>query len=175
MPRHRFDPVAFVFGAVFVAAGLIVLAGGELIDEGRALIPAGLIALGVALLVHVGRRGRPPAPAGAVAPHAPQVADDRDLDALFAPVDDALADWDRANAGATPADIAAPVTDATDDADVTDASDGTDVDSTDASDATDVDITEVDPSGTDATPTNPEVDVTEVVDPTERYPRREPE
>jgi hypothetical protein len=159
VPRHRFDPLAFVFGAVFVAAGLIVLAGGELIDEGRALIPAGLIALGVALLVHVGRRGRPPAPAGAV---APQVADDRDLDALFAPIDDALADWDRANAGATPADAAAPVTDATDTTDVTDA---TEVDATDATDAT----------GPDATPTDPEADVTEVVDPTERYPRREPE
>jgi hypothetical protein len=156
VPRHRFDPLAFVFGAVFVAAGLIVLAGGELIDEGRALIPAGLIALGVALLVHVGRRGRPPAPAGAV---APQVADDRDLDALFAPIDDALADWDRANAGATPADAAAPVTDATDTTDVTDA---TEVDATDA-------------TGPDATPTDPEADVTEVVDPTERYPRREPE
>jgi hypothetical protein len=182
VPRHRFDPVAFVFGAVFVAAGLIVLAGGELIDEGRALIPAGLIALGVALLVHVGRRGRPPAPAGAVAPHAPQVADDRDLDALFAPVDDALADWDRANPAATPADAAAPVTDASDDTDVAatdasevDATDATEVDATDATDATDVDITDVDPSGPDATPTDPEVDVTEVVDPTERYPRREPE
>jgi hypothetical protein len=179
VPRHRFDPLAFVFGAVFVAAGLIVLAGGELIDEGRALIPAGLIALGVALLVHVGRRGRPPAPAGAV---APQVADDRDLDALFAPIDDALADWDRANAGATPADAAAPVTDATDTTDVTDA---TEVDATDATDATEVDVpevdgtdadvTDVDPTGPDATPTDPEADVTEVVDPTERYPRREPE
>ena len=67
VPRHRFDPVALVFGAVFVAAGLIVLAGGELIDEGRALVPAGLIALGVALLVHVTRRARPSAPAAAVA------------------------------------------------------------------------------------------------------------
>jgi hypothetical protein len=181
VPRHRFDPVAFVFGAVFVAAGLIVLAGGELIDEGRALIPAGLIALGVALLVHVGRRGRPPAPAGAVAPHMPQVADDRDLDALFAPVDDALADWDRANPAATPADAAAPATDASDDTDVTaTATDATDVDASDATevdatDATDVDITDVDPTGPDATPTDPEVDVTEVVDPTERYPGREPE
>jgi hypothetical protein len=191
--------VAFVFGAVFVAAGLIVLAGGELIDEGRALIPAGLIALGVALLVHVGRRGRPPAPAGAV---APQVADDRDLDALFAPIDDALADWDRANAAATPADAAAPATDATEvdatkvdgtdgtevDATEVDGTDGTEVDATDATkvdvpevdgtdgtDATEVDITEVDPTGPDATPTDPEADVNEVVDPTERYPRREPE
>jgi hypothetical protein len=67
VPRHRFDPVALVFGIVFVAAGVIVLAGGELIDEGRALVPAGLIALGIAVLVHVGRRPRPSAPAGTAA------------------------------------------------------------------------------------------------------------
>lgn len=169
MPRHRFDPVALVFGAVFVAAGVIVLAGGELTEEGRALIPAGLIALGVALLVHVGRRGRPPAPAGSVAPPPPRIADDRDLDALFAPVDDALADWDRANAGADIADADVPATPGTDATEV---------------DPTQVDITEVDPPGPDAGPTDPEadaaptdpdVDVTEVVDPTEQYPRREPE
>jgi hypothetical protein len=175
VPRHRFDPVAFVFGAVFVAAGLIVLAGGELIDEGRALIPAGLIALGVALLVHVGRRGRPPAPAGAVGPPAPQVADDRDLDALFAPVDDALADWDRANAGATLTDAGAPATDTTE-VDITEV-DATEVVAT-GPEPTPTDP-EPDPAPTDpepdATPTDPEVDVTEVVDPTERYPRREPE
>jgi len=169
VPRHRFDPVALVFGAVFVAAGVIVLAGGELTEEGRALIPAGLIALGVALLVHVGRRGRPPAPAGSVAPPPPRIADDRDLDALFAPVDDALADWDRANAGADIADADVPATPGTDATEV---------------DPTQVDITEVDPPGPDAGPTDPEadaaptdpdVDVTEVVDPTEQYPRREPE
>jgi hypothetical protein len=161
--------VALVFGAVFVAAGVIVLAGGELTEEGRALIPAGLIALGVALLVHVGRRGRPPAPAGSVAPPPPRIADDRDLDALFAPVDDALADWDRANAGADIADADVPATPGTDATEV---------------DPTQVDITEVDPPGPDAGPTDPEadaaptdpdVDVTEVVDPTEQYPRREPE
>jgi hypothetical protein len=48
-----------VFGLVFAAAGTIVLSGGELIDEGRPLIPAGLIALGVALLAQVVRRARP--------------------------------------------------------------------------------------------------------------------
>ncbi|MGH9193853.1 MAG: hypothetical protein ACRDZ0_15445 [Acidimicrobiales bacterium] len=150
MPRHRFDPVALVFGAVFVAAGAIVLAGGELIDEGRALVPAGLIALGVALLVHVGRRASPSTPAGAVADHAPPVASDRDLDALFAPIDDALADWDRAH---PPSEV-----------DIT------------QTDAPPTDPTEVDAPSTDAPPTDPtEVDVTEVVDPTERYPRREPE
>lgn len=141
--RHRFDPVALVFGAVFVAGGAIVLAGGELIEEGRALVPAGLIALGVALLVHVGRRPRPSTLAGAAAEPMPGVASDRDLDALFAPVDDALADWDRTHAGVDPT----------------------------GGDPTATDPTEPDVAATDAT----DVDVTEVVDPTERYPRPEPE
>jgi hypothetical protein len=56
---HRVNPVALVFGLVFAAAGAIVLSGGELIDEGQPLIAAGLIALGVALLVQVVRRARP--------------------------------------------------------------------------------------------------------------------
>ncbi|HEY6416562.1 MAG TPA: hypothetical protein VIX41_10005, partial [Acidimicrobiales bacterium] len=159
VPRHRFEPVAFVFGAVFVAAGVIVLAGGELTEEGRALVPTGLIALGVALLVHVGRRGRPPAPAGPVATPAARV-DDQDLDDLFAPVDDALADWDRANAAAGPADASAPAIPGTEATNV---------------DATQVDITEVQATEPDGTPADPEADVTEVVDPTERYPEREPE
>ncbi len=58
MIRHRFNPIALVLGLVFAAAGIIVLSGGELIDEGAPLVPAGLIALGVALLVQVGRRAR---------------------------------------------------------------------------------------------------------------------
>jgi hypothetical protein len=169
VPRHRFEPVALVFGAVFVAAGLIVLAGGELTEEGRALVPAGLIALGVALLVHVGRRGRPPAPAGPVAPLPPRV-DDRDLDDLFAPVDDALADWDRANAAAGTADASAPATPDTDATSV----DATEVDLTDVQ-ATEPEVTEAEVTEADATPADPEPDVTEVVDPTERYPGREPE
>jgi len=172
VPRHRFDPVALVFGAVFVAGGTIVLAGGELIEEGRALVPAGLIALGVALLVHVGRRARPPAPAGAVAEPTPRVASDRDLDTLFAPVDDALADWERTHAGVdtTATDTTATDTTATDPT-ATDptATDPTEPDATDV-DTTDVDVTEVDTTPTDAT----DVDATEVVDPTERYPRPEP-
>jgi hypothetical protein len=174
VPRHRFEPVALVFGAVFVAAGLIVLAGGELTEEGRALVPAGLIALGVALLVHVGRRGRPPAPAGPVAPLPPRV-DDRDLDDLFAPVDDALADWDRANAAAGTADASAPATPDTDatNVDATQA-DLTQVDVTQV-DATEVEATEPEVTEADTTPADPEPDVTEVVDPTERYPGREPE
>ncbi|MGH9290741.1 MAG: hypothetical protein ACRD0V_21000 [Acidimicrobiales bacterium] len=146
MPRHRFDPVALVFGAVFVAAGSIVLAGGELIEEGRALVPAGLIALGVALLVHVGRRARPSA---TVPQTTPGVAGDQDFDALFAPVDDARTDWDRTH----------PSTGPTPEADVTQA-----------------DVTETDATATGATEADAtDVDATEVVDPTERYPRPEPE
>jgi hypothetical protein len=150
--RHRFDPVALVFGVVFVAAGSIVLAGGELIEEGRALVPAGLIALGIALLVHVGRRARPSA---TVPQTTPGVAGDQDFDALFAPVDDALADWDRTH----------PSTGPTPEADVTQA----DLTKTDA---TETDATPTDATPTDATKTNAtETDATEVVDPTERYPR----
>lgn len=161
MPRHAFDPVALVLGAVFVAAGAIVLAGGELITDGRALVPLGLIALGVALLVHVGRRVRPPAPAGPVPEPVPHVAGDRDLDTLLAPVDDALADWERTHAGADATEV-----------------DPTEVDPT-REDATEVvDPTEVDPTDADvgATPAEPaDADATEVVDPTLRYPRSEPE
>jgi hypothetical protein len=184
VPRHRFDPVALVFGAVFVAAGLIVLAGGELIEEGRALVPAGLIALGVAVLVQVGRRSRPPAPAGTAAPPASSDVGDRDLDALFAPVDDTLADWDREHAATDPAMAGTDV-------DVTLADWDREHAATDPAKAgTDVDVTEVEATGPDATPTDPEPDATEpdasepdasepdateVVDPTERYPRSEPE
>jgi hypothetical protein len=49
--KHPFDPVALVFGLVFAAAGVIVMTGGRLIDEGRVLAPLGLVALGVGLLL----------------------------------------------------------------------------------------------------------------------------
>jgi hypothetical protein len=91
--RHRFDPVALVFGVVFVSAGLIVLGSGQLIDEGRALVPAGLIALGVALLVHVGRWMRP-APRVATPERPASVTSDTDIDRLFAPVDEELVRWE---------------------------------------------------------------------------------
>ena len=61
--RHRFDPVSFVLGVMAVAAGLIVLGGGSLLEDATVLFPAGLIALGVAILLQVGaRREEPPAP-----------------------------------------------------------------------------------------------------------------
>jgi hypothetical protein len=49
-----------VFGGLALAAGFVVLAGGSLTDEARVLLPAGLIALGVALLVKVAGRTSPP-------------------------------------------------------------------------------------------------------------------
>lgn len=55
MTRHPFDPVALVFGLAFAAAGIIVMTGGELIDEGRVLVPLGLVALGVGLLFRPAR------------------------------------------------------------------------------------------------------------------------
>jgi hypothetical protein len=55
--RHPFDPVTFVLGSLAVAAGLIVLAGGDLVDSARVLLPCGLVAFGLAVLVKLG--GRP--------------------------------------------------------------------------------------------------------------------
>jgi hypothetical protein len=57
--RHPFDPVSLVFGLAFAAAAIIVLAGGELVDDGQILLPATLLGLGVALLVQNARRPRP--------------------------------------------------------------------------------------------------------------------
>ena len=93
MAEHRFDPVAFVFGGLALAAGTIVLAGGELTEEGRVLLPLGLITLGIAVLISVLRRD--PRVAAAFDPPAdpPIGADHSDLDDLFAPVDDVLATW----------------------------------------------------------------------------------
>jgi hypothetical protein len=56
--RHSFDPVTFVLGSLALAAGLIVLAGGELIANARLLLPLGLIAFGLAVLVKLGGRHR---------------------------------------------------------------------------------------------------------------------
>jgi hypothetical protein len=51
---HPFDPVSFVLGLPAVASGLIVLAGGNLIEQARILLPLGLIAFGIAVLVRLG-------------------------------------------------------------------------------------------------------------------------
>ena len=177
VPRHRFEPVALVFGAVFVAAGLIVLAGGELTEEGRALVPAGLIALGVALLVHVGRRAVRPRPD----PWPRPARSTTGTSTTSSPPSTARSptgiertpqrDCGRQCSRATP-DTGATQTDLTQ-VDATQA-DLTQVDVTQV-DATEVEATEPDVTEADTTPADPEPDVTEVVDPTERYPRREPE
>ena len=60
--RHRFDPVSFVLGVMAVTAGLIVLGGGSLLDDATVLFPAGLIVLGVAILLQVGARREEPDP-----------------------------------------------------------------------------------------------------------------
>jgi hypothetical protein len=56
--RHPFDPVAFVLGSLALAAGLIVLGGGELVGHARVLVPLGLIAFGLAVLVKLSARAR---------------------------------------------------------------------------------------------------------------------
>ena len=53
MDRHPFEPVSFIVGLVFTLAAVIVLAEGRLIDEGRVLLPLGLIALGFAFLLRL--------------------------------------------------------------------------------------------------------------------------
>jgi hypothetical protein len=46
--------VSFVLGLMAVASGLIVLAGGNLVEQARILLPLGLIAFGIAVLVRLG-------------------------------------------------------------------------------------------------------------------------
>jgi hypothetical protein len=77
MRRHGFDAISLVFGLVFGAAGIIVLAGGSLAHDGELLLPATLVGLGVALLVQNALRSR-------TAP----VVRHRDLDTAEAPIDD---------------------------------------------------------------------------------------
>jgi hypothetical protein len=48
--EHEFDGISLVFGLLFAATGLIVLLDGDLLDQGRFLVPVGLFALGFALL-----------------------------------------------------------------------------------------------------------------------------
>ena len=58
MDRHPFDPVTFVLGSLALAAGVIVLAGGEVVDNARLLLPCALVAFGLAVLVKLGGRAR---------------------------------------------------------------------------------------------------------------------
>lgn len=56
MDRHPFDPISLVFGVVFTIAGILLLSGAEVSDEGRFLLPLGLIGLGIAVLVQARSR-----------------------------------------------------------------------------------------------------------------------
>ena len=60
MDRHPFDPISFVFGAIFVAAGLVLLTG----DADSLTLPwvGPLVAVGLAALVIFAVRPRRPAP-----------------------------------------------------------------------------------------------------------------
>ena len=59
MSRHPLDAVSLVLGVVFTIAGIILLTGGEIIDEGRFLFPLGLIGLGVAVIIQASNRAHP--------------------------------------------------------------------------------------------------------------------
>jgi hypothetical protein len=61
--RHPFDPISLVFGLLLGTAGMIVLLGGSLADDGAFLAPVGLIALGLALLYQARHRRDPSEPA----------------------------------------------------------------------------------------------------------------
>jgi small-conductance mechanosensitive channel len=65
MDRHPFDPISLVFGLVFLAAGLIAVFDGSIVDDGAFLLPLGLIGLGLAVVLQnqlrqqSGRKGGP--------------------------------------------------------------------------------------------------------------------
>ena len=60
MDRHAFDPTSFIFGAIFVAAGLVLLSGDA---ESLALQWVGpVVAVGLAALVVFAVRPRRPVP-----------------------------------------------------------------------------------------------------------------
>ena len=50
MKRHPFDPISFIFGALLLALGLVVLAGDTTRLLGAWLAPAVIIGVGMLLL-----------------------------------------------------------------------------------------------------------------------------
>ena len=58
MTRHRFDPLSFIFGALFVAVAAVGLIDRQLVTvtDLRWVAPGLLVALGALLLVLSGRR-----------------------------------------------------------------------------------------------------------------------
>jgi len=75
MRRHDFDALSFIFGLLFVAAGLALL-GGTAIRDGLALPWAGpVVAIGLGILIAIAARPRsddadPSGPAHEDAPEA---------------------------------------------------------------------------------------------------------
>jgi len=58
MAKHDFDPISLVFGLILCVAGIIAVSGGSIVDDGQWLLPAGLIGLGLALMLQVRRRSQ---------------------------------------------------------------------------------------------------------------------
>lgn len=82
MTRHRFDPLSFIFGALFVVVAAVGLIDRELLTVGdlRWIAPGLLVATGALLLVLSGRRtGGSPEPVGTT---SDQVEPDRDAVAV---------------------------------------------------------------------------------------------
>ncbi|MEO8511711.1 MAG: hypothetical protein ABI534_10800 [Chloroflexota bacterium] len=61
MKLHRFDAVSFVFGAIFVALGLLVTLGESSSLLSAWLVPAVVIGLGLLLLLAAWQGSRPSA------------------------------------------------------------------------------------------------------------------
>ena len=59
MKLHRFDAVSFVFGALFVGIGLLVMLGGSSGLLSAWLVPGVLIGLGVLVLAAAWQGSRP--------------------------------------------------------------------------------------------------------------------
>lgn len=67
MTRHRFDPLSFIFGALFVMVAAVGLIDRELlsVSDLRWIAPGLLVATGALLLVLSGRRSGSAGPVGA--------------------------------------------------------------------------------------------------------------
>jgi hypothetical protein len=79
--RHRFDPLSFLFGAVFLAVGLTFLLSGEFPEIRPSRIwPAAMIAVGLTLgswaLATATRRNRPQAAVVDVSSETPSAPDE---------------------------------------------------------------------------------------------------
>jgi hypothetical protein len=87
MQRHDFDPIAFIFGALFTGSGILFMIGRfDLFNRARWLWPGLLVLLGIAVLVGArgrGSQGRERALQGSA---TEPVLDAPDLDSIEPPV-----------------------------------------------------------------------------------------